>query len=408
MSKFANARFVLLLLFSINLLNYFDRQLLYAVLPLIKTDLQLSDTQLGSLASAFMVVYLFAAPALAYLADRLGRKKWMVAGVFAWSAATFFSGFARNFSQLFMSRAAVGVGESSFGSISPSFVAEHFSSEHRGRALSLFSMAIPVGSALGYMAGGILGSRYGWRMAFFGAGFIGVPLALLATRLTDPRRTDEKKSPDFLASYKHLFKNKSFLAATLATAFMTFSLGGLAVWMPSFLTRQWPISIARAGLLFGATTVVAGTLGSLAGGSISDRLLKQTPSAYFMVSGIGLLMSLPLALWGLKQTSLPLALAIFGVAEFFAFLNSGPLNAVIAEVTPLPVRTMAFAINIFFIHALGDAISPVIIGSISDRLHIVSALMIGVLPLGLAGLVSLKAMRFYDEDRRSNAAAFPS
>jgi predicted MFS family arabinose efflux permease len=332
----------------------------------------------------------------------------MVAGVFAWSAATFFSGFARNFSQLFLSRAAVGVGESSFGSISPSFVAEHFPSERRARALSFFSMAIPLGSALGYMAGGVLGSRYGWRAAFFGAGFIGIPLALLATRLSDPRRIEAQKPRALFSSYRHLFKNKSFIAATLTTAFMTFSLGGLAVWMPSFLTRQWPISVARAGLLFGGTTVVAGTLGSLAGGFISDRLLAKIPSAYFLVSGLGLLMSLPIALLGFKQTSLPWALVLFGVAEFFGFLNSGPLNAVLTEVTPLRARTMAFAINIFFIHALGDAISPVIIGAVSDRLQIVVALMLAVLPLGAAGLVSLKAMRFYGEDRRSNAAALSS
>ena len=182
---------------------------------------------------------------------------------------------------------------------------------------------------------------------------------------------------------------------------MTFSLGGLAVWMPSFLTRQWPISVARAGLLFGGTTVVAGVSGSLVGGFLSDRLLDRIPSAYFLVSGIGLLISLPVAMIGLTQSSLLLALIFFGIAEFFAFLNTGPLNAVITEVTPLAARTMAFAINIFIIHALGDAISPLIIGALSDRWHLMTALLIGVLPLGAAGLISIKAMMFYVEDSRA-------
>jgi predicted MFS family arabinose efflux permease len=260
-------------------------------------------------------------------------------------------------------------------------------------------MAIPVGSALGYMIGGFLGVHYGWRAAFFGAGLIGIPLALVATRLTDPRKIDRSQSTELFGSYKHLLKNKSFIAATLSTAFMTFSLGGLAVWMPSFLTRQWPISVARAGILFGGVTVVAGTLGSLTGGFLSDRLLRRFPSAYFLVSGVGLLTSLPLALIGLTQSSLPRALAFFFVAEFFAFINSGPLNAVIAEVTPLPARTLAFALNILVIHTLGDAMSPILIGRLSDTMQLRAALLIGVLPLGVAGLIALKAMAFYPADR---------
>lgn len=331
----------------------------------------------------------------------------MVAGIFAWSAATFFTGLSRTFAQLFLSRAAVGVGESSYGAISPSFVAEHFASEQRGRALSIFSMAIPVGSALGYMVGGLVGSHHGWRAAFFGAGVIGVPLALLATRLVDPRKTSGENAPALLRSYKQLFKNKSFLSATLGTAFMTFSLGGLAVWMPSFLTRQWHISLARAGLLFGGVTVLAGTFGSLVGGFLSDRLLKRIPSAYFLVSGLALLLSLPLALMGLTRNSLDAALAFFFAAEFFAFINSGPLSAAIAEVTPLGARTMAFAINIFIIHALGDAISPVIIGALSDRFELTTALLIGVLPLGAATFVCLRATKFYVRDRENFGVAVP-
>ncbi len=144
---------------------------------------------------------------------------------------------------------------------------------------------------------------------------------------------------------------------------------------------------------------MAGVTGSLVGGFLSDRLLRRIPSAYFLVSGIGLLISLPIAMIGLTQSSLSSALIFFAIAEFFAFLNSGPLNAVLTEVTPLPARTMAFAINIFIIHALGDAISPVIIGALSDRLQLMAALLIGVLPLGAAGLISMKAMMFYVEDR---------
>jgi MFS family permease len=160
---------------------------LYSLLPLIQGDLSLSDGQAGRLASAFMLVYMIAAPPIGYLADRKGRPFWISLGIGLWSVATAAGGLARSYVSLFCSRAAVGIGESCYVAISPSFVAEHFPAEKRGSVLAYFSMAIPVGSALGYIAGGALGQRFGWRPAFFLAGLPGLLFAALAWRLKDPR-----------------------------------------------------------------------------------------------------------------------------------------------------------------------------------------------------------------------------
>lgn len=397
----SSARYALGLLFTINLVNYLDRQVLYALLPLIKEDLLLSDTQLGTLASAFMLVYMCAAPIVGYLADRTSRTLWISYGIGIWSIATFASGLARSYTQLFTARAAVGIGESGYGSVSPSFVAEHFAPAKRGRVLAFFSMAIPVGSALGYICGGWIGFHYGWRTAFMAVGIPGLILAVLAYFLRDPReaRSASAEALPRFRDYLSLYRIRSYVASTLAMAAMTFALGGLAVWMPTFLTRFWGLNVAEAGTLFGAITVLAGLIGSITGGWLGDRLLQRTGKAYFIVSGIGLLLAMPAGIIAVVSHSYPLTLGALFAAELFAFLNMGPLNGVIISVTRSPMRSMAFAANIFVIHALGDALSPTLIGLVSDHWGLKPALIGAMLFLGIAGLFCLWGTRSVEKDK---------
>lgn len=385
---------------AVNLMNYLDRQVLYSLLPLIQTDLSLSDAQAGGLASAFMLVYMFAAPPIGYWADKTGRKFWITAGVFLWSAATSLSGLASSYASLFWARAAVGIGESCYGTVSPSLVAEQFPPSRRGRVLALFSMAIPVGSALGYIAGGFLGQLWGWRHAFLAVGIPGLALAALTTQMRPAAPAASGGSSAPFSSYFKLFSIPSFLFVTLAGAAMTFALGGFAVWMPSFFHRQWGLSVGQAGTLFGGITVLSGILGSLTGGWISDWGLRLSSKSYFLVSGFGLLIGMPLAiLTVLVGHPFAAAVALF-MAEFFLFLNMGPLNAVIVAVTEPNSRSMAFAANIFVIHALGDAVSPAIIGSLSDHVGLKIALVAASLTLALAAAFCFWGTRHYDHDAR--------
>jgi predicted MFS family arabinose efflux permease len=402
--RIATPRGVLALLLAVNILNYVDRQVVYALLPLIQGDLHLSDLQAGSLATAFMAVYMLAAPPIAYWADTRGRKPWIAGGAALWSVATGAAALAGGFVSLFATRAAVGVGEACYGAISPSFVAERFPPESRSRALAVFSMAIPVGSALGYAGGGLAGQFLGWRHAFWIVGLPGLLLSGLCWFLPDdpPREA----APPALDGYREVWSVRTFRLVTLSGAAMTFALGGFAVWMPTFLHRAWGLGVARAGTTFGAVTVGAGLLGSLAGGWLADALRRRgRADADLLVSGGGLLAGMPLAAAALVAPSLGLTLGALFAAETLLFLNMGPLNAAIVSVTRLETRSMAFAANILVIHLLGDAASPAIIGWGSDHFGLTRAMLAACLAIGVGGALCFLARAGYHADAAAAAGA---
>jgi len=397
---------LLWLLFAVNLFNYIDRQILFAVFPAIKADLQLSDTQLGLLASAFMWVYLSAAPVFGLLADRRSRPRLMGLGVGIWSFATALSGMVRSYGQLLMGRALVGVGEASYGAVAPAMLSDAYEPAHRGRALALFSMAIPVGSALGYLLGGAFEQALGWRAAFFIVGIPGLWLAWTVGRLPDVTRGrldgSGSASPAMaaprVADYLELLETKSYLLNCLAMTAMTFAVGGLAAWVPTYLVRIRGMGLAEANLIFGLLTLVSGLGGTIAGGWLGDRLLPRLPTAYFLVSGIGLALSVPCAAAVILLDDRTWVLVAIFLAEVFIFLNTGPLNAIIANVSRSQVRATAYAVNIFVIHALGDAISPALVGAVSDRVGLATAFWIAPGALALGAVFCFWGMRMYSAD----------
>lgn len=369
-------KLALTILLAVNLLNYIDRQVLYAVFPLIKTDLQISDTSLGLLGSAFMLSYMVSAPLFGWIGDRKNRVHLAAGGLAIWSFATMGAGFTRSYGALLAARGAVGIGEASFGTVSPGLISDYFRQEQRGRMLSYFYLAIPVGSALGYLFGGVVGQNFGWQNAFLLAGLPGLLLAIPLWRLRDPRRGSNVAVDHTAGGYKEFMRNRSFITATLAMAAMTFALGGLAQWAPSFLNRMHGLDVAKGNTIFGALTVVSGIVGTLAGGWLGDRMQARSQSGYLLVSGWGFVLGAPVLAWAIVANDLSSCLAAIFVAETLLFLNTGPLNTVIVNVSPAKARAMAFAINIFAIHALGDAVSPAVIGSLSDAFGLRSAMLI--------------------------------
>jgi predicted MFS family arabinose efflux permease len=399
-----SSRYALTLLLAVNLLNYVDRQALYAVFPLIKADLKLSDTGLGFLGSAFMLCYMLAAPFFGRLGDRNNRSRLAAGGLAVWSIATMLSGLAGSYRMLLTARTLVGVGEASFGTVSPGLLSDYFSRERRGRILSLFYLAIPVGSALGYILGGQLGQAFGWQTAFLLVGLPGLFLALPLYFLKDPGRSAAHNtlsaSERLLPVLRRFWLNRTFVNATLSMAAMTFALGGLAQWAPSFLQRSFGLEVARGNTIFGMITVVSGILGTLAGGWLGDRFQRRSATGYLYVSAVGFLLGAPLMVLALTTHNLTICLsAIFG-SELFLFLNTGPLNTVLVNVVAPGRRAMGFAVNIFAIHALGDAVSPAIIGSLSDRWGLPSALLITPLAVLLAAGFAFWGGRFVEADQR--------
>ncbi|HIJ86798.1 MAG TPA: MFS transporter [Desulfuromonadales bacterium] len=399
-------RYALGLLLTVNMLNYIDRQVLFAVFPLIKIDLQITDAALGLLGSAFMFSYMLFAPLFGWLGDRWSRTLLASGGLVVWSVATALAGFAPGYRTLLAARATVGVGEASFGTVSPGLVSDFFPKERRGKILSWFYVAIPVGSALGYLLGGLLGQNYGWHAAFMMVGVPGLLLAIPIALLRTPPRGGDTLQPagdekNASSGYAALLKNRSFVCNTLAMAAMTFAVGGLSQWLPSFLHRVHSLDVAKGNMLFGATTVLAGILGTLVGGWLGDRWQKKDGKGYLLLSGWGFLIGTPFAVLALIAPEIVGCMSAIFIAEFFLFLNTGPLNTVILNVTSPTVRAMAFAVNIFFIHALGDAFSPAIIGWLSDQWGLRNALLITPGVMVLAGLFCFICGRYVVQDMAS-------
>ena len=397
-----HALYAMGVLCAINLVNYIDRQVMFAVFEPVRSAFGLSDTRLGVLGSAFMWVYLLASPLVGPLADRFPRRHLIAIALVGWSAATAASGLAAGFWSLFLCRALVGIGEAAYGAAAPTLIADLFPTDRRGSALSVFYMATPVGSALGYLVGGQIEGAWGWRAAFLLVGLPGLGLAALMATVREPApdRVNRRAPPrgESLGAYRDLLRNRSYLLNSLALAAMTFAMGGLAAWFPTFLVREAGMGLAAANTMFGAVTVVAGVVGTLAGGWIGDRLQRRTRKAYFLVSGAGLLLGVPTTWLALAYAAHPAAPALIFLAEIFLFLNTGPLNAIIVNVTPPGVRARAFALNIFLIHILGDAISPTILGAISDAAGLRAALSLAPLALVLSGALCLAGARGVERD----------
>ncbi|MFZ1906681.1 MAG: MFS transporter, partial [Steroidobacteraceae bacterium] len=392
---------------TINLLNYLDRYVVSAIAPDLKGAMGLSDTQLGLLIPAFMLVYMIAAPVFGSWGDRGSRTRPIALGVFVWSLATFLSGFARNYPQLLAGRALVGIGEAAYVAIAPALLADCFAADRRGRVYSVLNMAIPVGAALGYIVGGQVSAHFGWRAAFMVAGLPGMLLAAAVLRLPDPPRGTQDApgaaNPRVLrhagqglgpmAVYVSLLRRGPYMLVVLGYAAYTFGLGGLAFWMPTFLERVRHVSVASATTDFGEIVIVTGFVGTFVGGWLGDYLLRYSRQAYLWFSGVVTLLAAPCALLALTA---PTAAGYFAgviAAELLLFMSTGPINAVIVNIVSPLERASAVALSMFAIHLLGDVPSPLLIGYLSDLSSLGRAVLIVPAAVAVSGAVWLVSAR---------------
>jgi MFS family permease len=383
----------LVVLTLINLFNYVDRFVIAALVEsLKKSELALSDTQLGALSTGFILVYMATSPLFGTLGDRKKRPPLVALGVGIWSLATAAGGLARSFVQLFAARSMVGIGEAAYGTIAPAILADHYPLERRGRIFSIFFAAIPIGSAAGYVLGGLMDQRFGWRAAFFIAGAPGLLLALLCLGLSDPvrGRHDAPEAPSNLhglGTYAHLLHNRQYLLTVLGYAAYTFALGGLAFWTPTFLSRIRGMPRHEATVTFGAIVVVTGFAGTFAGGWAGDFLLRWTRQSYLWLSGITALAAAPVAWVAFNNPNRTVYLAAMAVAEVLIFASTGPVNSAIVNLVAPSERASAVALSIFAIHLLGDVPSPPLIGAISDARSLSTAFLIIPVAILVAGLI---------------------
>jgi multidrug resistance protein len=391
-------RTALILLTVLNLLNYIDRSVLFAVQPLVQSEFHLTNAQVGYLTSAFLLFYMVAAPFVGPLADRYSRKRIIVGGAIFWSALTLLTAVTHTYTELLIRHTLVGIGEATFVTIAPTFVADLFPEKKRGRILGIFYLAIPVGTAAGYLLGGNLSPSHGWRFPFYVAAFPGFLLALAILFLPEPQRGQfdlEAETPE-RASISGLARNPAFWTSTFGMAMMTFALGGIQVWMPTFLSRARGYTLESANYNFGLIIVVDGIIASLAGGWLGDYLLPKMKGAYYFVSAIGMALGVPFMIVALFMRG-PIMMPAIAIAAFFLLLNTSPLNAAVINSVGAHIRATALAVNIFVFHLLGDVPSPTLMGYVADKRTLQSSFILPVIAMVLSSAILFYGMRFAPE-----------
>jgi MFS family permease len=407
------SRYVLAVMVGINLLNYMDRWVASSAGPLIQRDLNINDAQFGLLGTAFLLVYAVAALPFGYWGDRGARRVVIGVGVAIWSIATLFSGFARNFLQLFLGRAAVGIGEASYYPAGTSLLSDYFPKEQRARAMSVWGAGSTLGIAIGFAGGGFIADAFGWRAAFYFAAIPGLLFALLAFGLREPLRgSAERRGPALAitaeASFRKfldLMRIPTLRATIISQTLLYFVLASNAFWLPFVLNRRFNMSVKEAGLVAGVVIVVGGLIGTLAGGWLADRRARKSSAAHLEVGIAGFVLGailITIALLApLNVGPIPVFIPVFLVTVVCLYLYSGPFTAVSQNVVSPALRASAVTMLLFVSHVFGDSHSTFDVGFLSDRLgHNLQAALLITSPtlLILAAVVAATGLRTVKRD----------
>ncbi|MGH9597499.1 MAG: spinster family MFS transporter [Edaphobacter sp.] len=392
----AGATTALVLLTALNFVNYIDRYILPGVQEQIKSEFHLTDAHIGNLTLWFMLAYMFTSPITGWLGDRFPRKPMIVIAALFWSGINFLTATVHSYDSLNLRHAALGVGEASFGIFAPALLADFYPEDQRNRVLTIFNVAIPVGAALGYIIGGSVGEHFGWRMSFIVSAVPGTIIAILiAFFMKEPARgaSQHDKAKLENGTVLSLLKNKAYLSSILGYAAVTFSLGGISWWMPSFLQRVDGRSESSAAYIMGAITVVTGLGGTITGGTIAQKWSRTNSKALYLVPAISSALAVPPALLCFFG---PHSLTLYGLcaAIFLIFLGTGPVNAATLNAVRPEIRATAMAGQLFIIHALGDAISPRIIGTVSDHSNLSFGLGSTLITMLIAAVIFFFGSRY--------------
>jgi MFS family permease len=388
------------ILTAMNLLNYVDRYVPSAVKDLFKVDLKLTDPQTSYPLTAFVIVYMATSPIFASLSDRFPRKFLIAAGVAMWSLATASAAFATGLWTFLLARAAVGVGEAAYATISPPLLADFYPPERRNRILTIFYVAIPVGVAIGFTVGGLVAEtlHLGWRASFLVVGLPGLAAALAVLLVKEPPRgtfdTDAKQPlPPWLEAIPELFRNREYVMAIAGYVAVTFASGALGDWFITFLARHRDFSLPAAGAVVGQTAVLGGLGGTFVGGLVGDWFKGRTRQPYLALCGLSMAIATGCAVVALSvRTHFWIGAALL-IAQFFFWFYNGPINAILVNCVPSRLRVRAFALSILAIHALGDAISPSVTGLASQAFGLPLAIQVVPITMAIGAVIWIFAWR---------------
>ena len=381
----------------VNLICYLDRFIIASVSPKIQAEFGLSHAQTGMFMSAFMVGYMLTSPLFGYFGDRRSRPMLMGLGVLIWSAATLLSGMADYFVPLMIARVVVGVGEASFATLAPPFIRDGLKDEATiNRALGIFYTSLPIGAAIGYMWGGYMADNFHWRWAFYLGAVPGFAITYYVWTMKEPAfRTRQLSDVPFVQSFKDLLANRDYRLAVTGYIAQTFALGGFSAWAPQYGVDVLNVSLTESSFKVGASTLVSGLIGTLIGGKWGDIFLKngadksgpEAIAAFSKFSAWTSVIATPLAIWAFYAGSFNEFIVALFLVQVAIFGALAPINTAILASVPTAMSAMAFAVSIFLIHALGDVISPPLVGFLTDRMPMSQAMLVLVVALALSGVI---------------------
>ena len=364
------AVYALALLMFVYILNFLDRTIIYILFPLIKKEMEFSDTQLALLGTtSFVIFYTVLGIPFGRMADRKSRTKLIAIGLLVWSLFSGLTGFANSFWTIFLCRVGVGVGEATLGPAAISLLADYFPPAKRATVTSIYSMGIAIGAGLAALLGGYL-SQIGWREAFFIVGFPGIFFSILVFLLREPQR--EIKSAATEASYssndwKRLLTNKSFVLLCLGYALLGLATNNLSIWGATFYSRVLKFDLPTIGFWGGILTLLAGIPATLLGGILADYFRRKTPGGRMFYGAILSLISAPFWLLLIFTTSVPLILLANGVLLFAALAWLGAAAADATEIAGINLRGLAIAVYFFSVNIAAYLIGSNLIGFLSDK-----------------------------------------
>ncbi len=391
--------FALGLMTLINLLNYMERATFAALLPAMKAELHFTDSEFGILGSAF--IWSFAALSLVFgfYGDRISRTRLVAAGAAVWSLMAMVTGRISGFTEQLATRVSVGAGESAYTVVAPSLIADYFSKKLRAKVFGLYSAAVPVGYALGYLLSGLLEPQIGWRHVYIVVGVPGLFLAAVMFFLPEPARGGHEEKPHqilpFQESLRELFANGAFLCTILGYAVYTFVVGGMAFWMPTYLVRHFAVGLQEANTVFGGVTVVGGILGTLLGGLLADRLERRTGNGYMKTCILGVSLAIPLLIFSFFFHEFHAYAVVLFFIEMALFMCISPLDSAVMSFVRPEIRATAMALNLFALRCFGDGLSRALIGKVSDVYGLQTAVYSFPFVLAVAGSIWFLGLVLY-------------
>jgi len=369
---------LLAVLALINFVNFADRAVVVPLLPLLRQQMDLTDSQLGSLQSGLLIVLALASWPCGFFADRWSRTRIILIGIVVWSLATIACGFAPSFMMLLVARSLIGVGEAAYAPAAQSMISDSFPYQGRAKAQAIFAAGMLLGGAAGQAFGGLVGEGQGWKFAFIVVGAICMIPGIFVIKLPEPARRPRSE----VVPISSLLSVPAYLAMLVAGTCITFSSVSLLTWGIDFARDYKEFSLRQAAVLLAGVALLSLLLGVLTGGYLADRLHRKYPYGRILVIGAAFLLAAPFVLLAIQTDEKWIFLTALFIGGYFMSWYHGPVTAVLHDLTPQRAHSTAIGVYMFVTQLLG-ALGPQLVGKISDAsdlqlgLQVATAVMVG-------------------------------